>query len=333
MSIDSRLSQNDVQIVKHLRFNELCKVIRECQELSLMSGEPKCMILEGRSGVGKTTLVKHYAQQFGQRATDQNGEQRVLYLLVPAPVTVKALIIGMLDQLGAATDRSRSLYDQRIRLVHFLKNLGVELVILDEFQHLLQHSGRNRSEVSDFLKNLIKETGIPFMLVGIQGYLDEFLQGSNQLARLFSRREKLGSFPMNDDLGQKNFAVFMRLALEATMVKIEDLSEIEFLRRAHYCTDGVVAFIMDLLNGAKLAARREAASDSAGRQVRSSDGYVSVRPEDLSDAFRKAIQPINSRRDLFQEDPQKQVNIRKMPSRSPESPQSMQKKSRKTSVL
>jgi hypothetical protein len=326
MTVEPRLTQSDVQIVKHIRFLELCGAIQECQELSAISGEPKCMILEGRSGVGKTTLVKHYAEEYGRRATDVNGELRVLYLLVPSPVTVKALIIGMLDQLGAATDRSRVLYDQRIRLVHFLKSLGVELIILDEFQHLLQHSGSSRTEVSDFIKNLIKESGIPFLLVGIQGYLDDLLKGNNQLARLFSRRENLGNFPLGDAGGNNQFAVFVDLALEATKVKIEGLDQREFNRRAHYCTDGVVAAIMDLLNGAKLAACRTATREASEGVAFNDDGYVSVAPEHLSDAFCKAIRPINDCRDLFQEDPSKRANIPRMPPTREEPPKGNQKK-------
>jgi len=71
----------------------------------------------------------------------------------------------------------------------------VELVILDDFHHLIdKETNRILEQVSDWLKVLIKETGIPFLVVGIDGKVERILDANAQLSRLFAVRQTWNHF-------------------------------------------------------------------------------------------------------------------------------------------
>ena len=81
------------------------------------------------------------------------------------------------------------------RLIKLLKACQVELVILDDFHHLIDtETDRVLAKVSDWLKVLIKETGIPFLVVGMEGKVERILRANAQLSRLFAARETLLPF-------------------------------------------------------------------------------------------------------------------------------------------
>ena len=121
--------------------------IEECQELSKVAEEPQCMSLEGPTGAGKTTLIKDYARQFPRHETGPATLIPVFYLETPSPVTVKGLAQKMLEELGDPAAHKGNQPALNSRLIHLIRECGVELVILDDFQHLID------SETNKILKD------------------------------------------------------------------------------------------------------------------------------------------------------------------------------------
>lgn len=118
--------------------------------------------------------------------------------------------------------------------------------------------------VSDWLKVLIKETVVPFLVVGIEGRVEQILQANVQLARLFAIREKLAPFQWNphDAATVKEFASFIKYVEQGLGTSLSDeLPPAELLYRLHYATEGVVGNVMNLLRfAAWLAQEQEAAT-------------------------------------------------------------------------
>jgi hypothetical protein len=55
------------------------------------------------------------------------------------------------------------------RLIRFIKECNVELVILNDLEHLIDsETDKIPAKVSNWLKILIKETGVPFLVIGIE---------------------------------------------------------------------------------------------------------------------------------------------------------------------
>jgi len=241
-------------LIRYPQFNQLENLIRIAQEMSKAANEPQCIALEGQTGAGKTTLVQDYARSIPRTETPSGSEVSVFYVETPSPVTIKAMASGMLARLGdplAYKGVTSALSD---RLAHFLVQCKVQLVILDDFHHLID-TDRDRVllTVSDWLKVLIKESQVPFLVVGLEGKVERILQANAQLSRLFAYRETLNPFAWDEsnETTKQDFASFIRMVEQSIDVRLEDgLDRAELLFRLYYATDGVVANVMNLLRHA-----------------------------------------------------------------------------------
>lgn len=248
-----------VSLIRYPRFNELHQDILLCQEVTAQSGEPSCMVLEGVSGAGKSTLVKAYAANFPRYDAEDGTRVPVFYAETPSPVTVKGFSSHLLAELGDPAAHRGTLQNMNARLIYYLRVCEVQLVILDDFHHLIDsETNRILAQVSDWLKVLIKETGIPFLVVGIEDSVDRILRANRQLSRLFAVREKLPPFSLATEAEAEDFRRFLQYAQVAVKKNIQhSLTQDEFLARIYFATEGVVANIMNLLRVAALFGEKQ----------------------------------------------------------------------------
>src|SRR5260221_12649495 len=111
--------------------------------------------------------------------------------------------------------------------------------------------------VSDWLKALIKEAEVPFLVVGVEGQVEKILKANAQLSRLFAVRETLNPLTWSaQKKGSINeFAHFIEYAEKAIQLPLtKQIRRVELLYRLYYVTNGVVANIMNLLRAAQLMA-------------------------------------------------------------------------------
>src|SRR6266700_1036845 len=182
-------------LIRYPRFSQTHDTIRRCQRLSKKCNEPQCMSLEGRPGAGKTTLIKAYADLYPRRETEEGTEIPVFYMLTPSPVTVKGMAETMLERMGDPAAHRGNQPSLNSRLSKLIIDCKVELVILDDFHHLIDtKTNRILRTVSDWLKVLIKETQVPFLVVGIEGQVEKILKENEQLSRHFAEQITLSPF-------------------------------------------------------------------------------------------------------------------------------------------
>ena len=148
------------------------------------------------------------------------------------------------------------------RLIRLMLDCQVELVILDDFHHLIdKETNRVLEQVSDWLKVLIKETGIPFLVVGIEGKVERILEANAQLSRLFAVRQTLAPFRCDptDAASVQEFARFVQYAEQAIAMPLPTtLPRLELLQRLHEATQGVVGNLMNLLRYAAWLTQQQA---------------------------------------------------------------------------
>lgn len=273
------VAKANAALIRYPRFNQLHQDILICQELSQVAGEPQCMALEGMPGAGKSTLVRHYAATFARYHTMTGTKIPIFYMETPSPVTVKGMAARMLEALGDPAAHKGALWSMNSRLIHFIKVCEVQLVILDDFHHLIdKETNRILDTVSDWLKVLIKETNVPFLVVGIEGKVEQILTANEQLSRLFAVRETLEPFRWDptDEATIKTFAAFVQYAEQGVGIPLSDeLPHRELLYRLHYITNGIVGHIMNLIRFAALLADQQ--------------GFEALTLSTLSQAFRKRL--------------------------------------------
>lgn len=241
---------NKFQIISYPRFKELHRNIQRCQQYSKELYEPQCMCLEGESGAGKSTLVREYVKQFGERIITEDGVRiPIFYSQLPSPAKVKGTASSLLEQLGDPGFNRGTLQSMTSRLVGLIKTCGVELVILDEFSHLIEpDSVKVLASVSEWLKMLIKLTGVPFLVIGVTGTILPILKRNNQLFRLFSCIKTLEPFKWDDEVSRNEFSNFLQFAEVSVNFKLDpELPKKELFFRISYATDGLVGHIMNLL--------------------------------------------------------------------------------------
>lgn len=259
--IPGSLMKAGTALIEYPRFKELHREILRCQRLSRLLGEPQCMSLEGVTGAGKTTLARTYADSFERIMTDDGLHVPVFYVEVPSPVTIRDFAQEALRCLGDPAYDKGTRATLTIRLAGLIKDCGVELVILDDFQHLIDSETNHiLAQVSDWLKVLIKKTGVPFLVVGIEGRVEIILQANPQLSRLFAVREKLDPFPWDWTREEtlQEFSRFVHYIEQITGHPLTNaLPRLELLYRLHYATNGIVGNLMKLmLNTAVTAAEQ-----------------------------------------------------------------------------
>jgi hypothetical protein len=241
----------NLNFVRYPRFKELHKEIMRCQEISKKSLEPQCMALEGKSGAGKSILTKDYASMFPRIETENGIVVPVFYAEIPSPATVKGTAASLLEQLGDPGSAKGTLWAMNSKLIGLIKSCGV-------------------------LKMLIKQTGVPFVVVGIEGKVSRILKANAQLSRLFACREKLEPFTWGDGKSIQEFSLFVQYAEKAVELSMtSDIPKVELYYRIFYATNGVVGNIMNLMRYAGINAK--------------DNKHDKIELADLSDAFRKRI--------------------------------------------
>ncbi|MBP8060092.1 MAG: TniB family NTP-binding protein [Chloroflexi bacterium] len=282
MNIESDMTPLDkaqTMLIRYPRFEELHQSIRECLVMSHYAGEPHCMSLEGVTGAGKSTLINTYLAAFPRYETETGSQIPIFYVPTPSPVTVKGMAATMLAALGDPAAYQGALWTMNTRLIHFLKVCRVQLVILDDFQHLVDaQTNRVLREVSNWLKTLIKETRLPFLVTGIEGEVVPILETNSQLSRLFAARETLEPFAWDnqDPQTQQNFARFVHYAEQGLGLMLSaELPRMELLYRLYAATNGVVGNMMNLLRQSTYLAQQT--------------GQTTLTLAILSQAFRKRL--------------------------------------------
>jgi hypothetical protein len=194
MSMEDRIELVEKLFIMHPSFERCLNKIEECRNDSKMSAEPFCMPITGEPGVGKTTLCKEYEKLHPRIELDEKTLIPVLLARIPIPATPKNLVSILLTGLGDPIADKGTTYNQTKRLIKFLKECEVELIILDEFQHFIdQDSDKILYTISDWLKQLINETEIPIILVGLAQSVN-VLKANSQLKRRFSTQDGLANF-------------------------------------------------------------------------------------------------------------------------------------------
>lgn len=132
-------------------------------------GDQQCMLVTGDTGSGKSYLIENYCARVTKSAP---RKRLILSSRIPSKPTIDSTIIELLKDIGhfSATFRKGKSNDQSLTesLIRCLKSSGVELIIVNEFQELIEFKiGKALSEIATRLKYISEEATVPIVLVGM----------------------------------------------------------------------------------------------------------------------------------------------------------------------
>lgn len=237
---------NNIYIV-YPRFKEILTAIDDCHHFSNLKDEPECLFLKGATGAGKTTLLKSYEQDYPRTETSDGTIVPVLSVTIPTPANVKSVVSKLLWELGDPAYDKGTTSSQTIRLIGLMKDCSVKLVFLDEFQHFIDRdSAKVLKTVSDWLKNLLLDTKVPIILIGLPE-AETVFQFNPQLSRRFATRYNLSPFDWLADGGMEFRTFLHAVETQLPLMEKSNLASEEMALRFYYASDGIVAYVMKLI--------------------------------------------------------------------------------------
>ena len=205
---EARISKAKRAFVSTPSVTKILSYMDRCRDLSDFESEPTCMMVFGASGVGKTTVIKKYLSQNNRDSKVRGDVVPVLHIELPdnaKPVdAARELLLEMGDPLALYdTDLARLTQ----KLTDLIPVVGVKLIIIDEFQHLVEErSNRILTQVGNWLKMILNRTKCPIVLFGMP-YSKVVLKANSQLHGRFSIQFDLRPFSYQG--GKGVFKIFL----------------------------------------------------------------------------------------------------------------------------
>lgn len=232
------------------------KELDECRELSKLGGDPECMIVTGDTGAGKTSLINKYLELNARKDSYEGTVIPVLSTTLPGEANSVALFQQILTDLGHPYPfESSNEVQLRKQIKDLAHNCRLELIIVDEFQHLIERKSQKiLQETANSIKSLIVDTKIPMALFGMP-YSSVILDSVSQLASRFERRRMLSPFRISTNEERNKYLILLSFfedlmnLPEPSNFKSEDM-----FRRLYAYSSGNLKKLKNLLNAAYKAA-------------------------------------------------------------------------------
>ncbi|MFO1444486.1 TniB family NTP-binding protein [Bacillus sp. Bva_UNVM-123] len=235
-------------VIVHPTYSNLLTEIEEIHYYSKGSVKPDSLFLSGEAGVGKSTVLEEYTSRFPRDIVNNNTVIPVLYSTVPVGATPKTVAARLLYSLGDPAYDKGTEISQTSRLLNFIKKCKVELIIIDEFQHLLDRDTKHvLNKASEWVKSFCDEAGVPIILCGFPESKKIF-KFNSQLDRRFLTKLSMEGFRYNTRDEQIEFRAFLKnIDDRLPFVDRSLLASKQLADKFFYATNGLPSHLNKLL--------------------------------------------------------------------------------------
>ena len=263
------------EVIEHPRFTAVIREIARIHQRGRAAGVAEGMLVVAQTGSGKTTALEYYGAKFPRLIEAGITRVRVLYVETPESPSVKDLAEAILRALGDPAAAKGTTADKTLRIIRFCKECGVELLLIDEFQHFFD--GRRKTEcgrVSDWLKSLINKVGVPVVLAGLPRAI-QVVNINPQLRRRFSTPYYMEPFAFTTKSDQTEFRAVLKSMQARLPTGSVDISEANLARRFYFASHGLFDYVVKIID------------DAASRGGTGPGGMLSMA--DYARAFKSAV--------------------------------------------
>ena len=247
-TIDAHI--NDL-LIPHTAFNQSIKLLTQMYNRAEYRLAPSGFTLLGPSGSGKTTVLNCLEKQHPAKITPEGLVKPILMVTVPATPTIRELITVLLDGLGAPhTNTKDTVATKTKQLKTLVKNCGVKMIILEEYQHFVIRGDKRLYEAADWLKVFLDETKV---LVVVSGLPEArlALDMNVQLARRFSANIMMPRFDWNNVKDRQEFkGILHAFQVGLNEIDFPSLHSDDMSFRFYIGTGGLISNIKKILQEA-----------------------------------------------------------------------------------
>lgn len=159
----------------HIAIQGACELLRISNQNT--GDAPKgALRLSQLSGASKTTLFVNHIKTVRERHEKQTGTDNpnlIMFLPLTSVTTPKMVCQDICRRLGDENWAVGTTEQVINRMKMFIEKAGVELIIIDEVQHLKGRNS-NRQDVSDLFKSLLNLGIVPIVFVGDETSVEMF---------------------------------------------------------------------------------------------------------------------------------------------------------------
>ena len=240
------LCEVEQQRVLFPAFDQALKRISRVHVLTQAGSMPRSLMILGPSGAGKSTVLAEYVRHFPFVEEPEQRRIPVLRAEIKANPTVRSVAEDILKAMGCPMAYRGTVNEKTDRVVSSLKRFGVELLMLDEVQHLLGATGRSfgSNNETEWLKTLLNLVDIPVVLSGLP-YAEALLTSNEQLRRRLDGICFMVPFSIEEDQSQADFAgVVHWFDREIHAGRPIGLHEGDMLSRLFYASNGLIGYLL-----------------------------------------------------------------------------------------
>jgi hypothetical protein len=239
-------------VVTYPQYMDVWNTLTKVHQRSKGSVNAAGMFIYGDTGVGKSTLLQAYVKQYPREELPTFTRIPALYVRVPSPArTTKALSTEILFRMGDPMYASGTEQVQTTRICHYVERCQIELIVIDEFQHLIdRETDKVFTAASDWVKTLAETINIPVVLCGLSES-DRIFKYNKQLDDRYTNRKSLEAFGYWDSGEKAAFHKFLDFIDQRLPFAMRSyLASEDIAARTYYATLGVHRQIKTLLMNA-----------------------------------------------------------------------------------
>ena len=263
---------------RHERFEN---AVLEIGRTHAMHGtEGAGMLLMGMPGLGKTSIlasyIKHHLRGRRDLENEEGSKEPIIHLSVPPNPTLKSMLQEIILASGYEGSIKGSISDLKMELNELIVQRGVEMLVVDEFQHFLrEQAASNTRGVVNQIKLLMDKHKLAVIMAGTpEGYRS--IAKFEELYQRFAHRQvRLKPFRIDSPEELRIYGNYVNACttfLRKQGVEIIQLANDEMLFRLQLATRGIPRLITFLLRMA----------------IEETENGQRITKSDLSRAFAKS---------------------------------------------
>lgn len=247
-----RISAIKKIVVHHHRFKQLHEMIHNAHFLH------EGVVILGNTGAGKTTLFKTYEAKFPrvQKVRMKNNFE-VSYESIPvlrveldsnsSPLNVAS---KMLERMGDTAYYRGTEKQKTARLKAYIVESEVELIIIDELQHLVDtDTQRVIRKAADWLKQLLNDLNLPIVFGGIEEEASKIFAYNKQLDERFPHKVSFTGFNFSTEEDIKEYRIFLKtIDIQLPFPERSNLYDPYLTTKIYYATLGIPRTLYHLLH-------------------------------------------------------------------------------------